>query len=106
MARTAITLAKTHKGDWTLLASPDANLIEQRKNFRALRADKAHKDYATVIYQESDGPAEILRLITPAQKKKQEEQAAADRKAAAEFDAKINEQTKSDAPAPEPNPAE
>ncbi len=72
--RTAITLTKTHAGAWAILGNPDDSLLEQKKNFRALRADKAHADLALAIYQESDGHCETIRFITP---QKKEEQAAA-----------------------------
>jgi len=86
MGRTAITLAKTHKGAWTLLANPDEPLLQQKKNFHALRASKSHADYAVVIYQESDGHALINRLLTPAAAKAIDEQNQKDHAAAAEFD--------------------
>lgn len=86
MGRTAITIAKTHKGDWQLLATPGDNLLEQKKKFHALRASKAHEQFATVIYQESDGHALINRLLTPAAAKAIDEQNAKDHAAAAAFD--------------------
>src|SRR6266487_2016143 len=70
--RTAITVAKTHAGKWQLLATPDDPLIEQKQVFRALRADKAHKVFSLVIYQESDGQIETIRMLTPHQKEDQE----------------------------------
>ncbi len=84
--RTAITLAKSHDGKWQLLATPNDSLIEQKRSFRALRSDKAHADFSTVIYQESDGQAEIIRLLTPEAKQKQEEAARADLEASKTFD--------------------
>ena len=71
MARTAITLAKAHNGKWTILGNPEDSLLEQKKNFRQMRGDKAHEKYIAVIYQESDSPAENIRLITPAEKEQQ-----------------------------------
>jgi hypothetical protein len=73
MPRTAITLGKTHKGKWQLLATPDDNFSEQKKNFREMRVDKSHEELALVIYQENDGTAEVLKLVTPAEKKKQDD---------------------------------
>lgn len=84
--RTAITLAKTHTGKWELLATPDDSLIQQKQEFRALRADRAHPKYAIVIYQESDGHAEINRLLTKEAKARIEAQRAEDQAAAAAFD--------------------
>ncbi len=98
MGRTAITVARTHKGDWQLLATPDDNLIEQKKNFHALRSSKAHKEFATVIYQESDGHALINRLLTPAAAKAIDDQNAKDHAEVAKFD-------KAQAQVKEKNPA-
>lgn len=86
MGRTAITVAKTHKGAWQLIATPDDNLIAQKKNFHALRASKAHPEFSTVIYQESDGHALINRLLTPAAAQAIDDRNAQDHAAAAAFD--------------------
>lgn len=75
--RTAITVGKTHKGEWQLISTPDDNFVEQRKAFRALRVEKSHKDLSFVIYQENDGAAESIRLATPAEKKKADAQRTA-----------------------------
>lgn len=91
MARTAHTIARGHDGKWQLVATPDDQLIEQKRQFRLLRAAKSSEKYSQVIYQESDGPAEMIRLLTPKAQKKIEDQAAADRKAADEFSAKAAE---------------
>ena len=71
-------MAKTHSGKWQTLATPDDSMLDQKKAFRALRASRAHPDFSTVIYQESDGHAEIQRFFTPEVRKKQEEQHARD----------------------------
>ncbi len=90
--RTATILAKTHKGKWELLATPDESLIEQAKKFRTLRAERANADFATVIsqvlariktrvgeeYQESDGEAQVARFLTPEQFTAAEKTRAAD----------------------------
>lgn len=75
--RTAITLARTHAGKWVMLATPDDSLLEQKKNFRAFRADKSHPDYNLVTYQESDGHAERNRLMTPEEKEADDARRAA-----------------------------
>ena len=84
--RTAITVAKTHQGKWEMLGHPDDSIIEQKKNFRALRASNAHEDFAIVMYQESDGHLEINRLLTPAQKEKADKQRQHDLAESAAFD--------------------
>ena len=66
MPRTAITVAKSHKGDWELLASPAVPLTEQLKTFRGFLGSKSHKQYCFVQIQESDGHARQLNLLTPA----------------------------------------
>lgn len=84
--RTAITLTKTHAGKWSLAADPDEPLLEQRKDFRSLRASKAHEEFSEVVYQESDGHRETLRLLTPKALAKQEAQAEEDMAEVAKFD--------------------
>ena len=70
--RTAITLGKTHKGEWEIVATPDDNFMEQRQNFRKLRAEKTHKQFALVQFQESDGHATTVRFITEKEKSEQD----------------------------------
>lgn len=84
--RTAITLTKTHAGKWALVASPDVPLLEQKNSFREFRASKAHKEFAEVVYQESDGHRETIRLITPKELSKIEIQAAQDQAESERFD--------------------
>lgn len=85
MARTAHTIAKGHDGKWKLISTPDESLVEQKRNFRLLRAEKSHDKFSQVIYQESDGHSELIRLLTPEVKQKVEEQAELDKMAADEF---------------------
>lgn len=84
--RTAITLAKTHSGKWSLVSGPDVSMLEQKAEFRAFRPLKAHKDFAEVIYQENDGHRETIRLLTPKALAKLQNQNEADEAAAREFD--------------------
>lgn len=77
MARTATTRAQTHKGEWLSIALDDVPLLEQKKSFLALRADRSHPEFKTVIYQESDGVVQTLRFVTPHEKQKHEEAKAA-----------------------------
>lgn len=98
--RTAITVGKTHKGEWKLLSTPDDNFVEQKKFFRALRVEKAHKDLALVTYQENDGIAETIRLSTPAEKKK----ADAQRSAALESSKALGKENRGESAEPEKAP--
>lgn len=72
--RTAITIAKTHAGEWKLISTPAEDLLKQRKNFRELRAARVHKEFSIVQYQENDGAAETARLLTEEQAAAQETQ--------------------------------
>jgi len=87
MPRTAFTAAKTHAGKWVMLGNPDDSIVDQKLNFRNLRADRAHDEFQTVIYQESDGHAQINRLLTRDVLKSQEKQREEDETAARNFDA-------------------
>ncbi len=84
--RTAITISRTHSGKWSLVGTPDDSLLDQKKAFRALRASKSHKDFSEVVYQESDGHREIIRLLTLEAAEKIEKQAASDHSEAKKFD--------------------
>ncbi len=84
--RTAITLSKTHAGKWALVAGPDVPMLEQKSEFRELRAAKSHPDFSEFVYQENDGHRETIRLMTPDDHKKQEKKTADDIAAAKKFD--------------------
>lgn len=76
MPRTAVTLGKTHKGEWEMLAHPDVPLLEQLKAFRQGLALKAHAKYCLIRFQESDGGVREQRLRTPKEQKSKEQQHA------------------------------
>jgi hypothetical protein len=65
MARTAITLARTHKGKWIMASGPDKPITEQLKVFRTLQGQKFHPEFNLVRYQENDGLARDITLRTP-----------------------------------------
>jgi hypothetical protein len=101
MARQAITLAKTHKGKWHLVAGPDKPIQEQLKAFRALRGTKFHPEFSLVRYQETDGTALDVALRTPEQHKKHvalraDEQAAAEEAGRAEIQDRLDNAKKLD----------
>lgn len=78
MPRTAVTVAKTHKGDWKLLAHPDVPLPDQNQLFKSFLGKKSHEQFAYVQIQESDGLKRHINLLTPADGKKHEERRASE----------------------------
>ena len=62
---TAVTIAKTHEGDWILLAGPDVPLAEQHQAFRHARVSPAHDLYSEIRYQDDHGAASTIRFRTP-----------------------------------------
>lgn len=84
--RTAITLTKTHAGKWALASTPDDSMIVQKAAFVSLRVSRHHKDFAEVVYQESDGHRQTLHLMTPDAHEKLEKQSAMDLSEAKKWD--------------------
>lgn len=72
MPRSAFTVARTHKGEWRVLATPAVSLIAQAKAFREMGGQRHHAEFAEVRYQETDGPARILYLRSPEQQEAHE----------------------------------
>jgi hypothetical protein len=62
MPRTAVTLAKTHKGEWKLLAHPDVSIVKQLQDFRSILGERSHKEFSLIQLQESDGHVRQVRL--------------------------------------------
>lgn len=60
--RTATIIAKTHKGDWKLIASPEVPIVDQREQLRTWRGRSTHPDFATLRFQDSDGDIQTLRF--------------------------------------------
>lgn len=80
--RTAVTVAKDHQGKWTMLSGPDVPATKQKDVFRKMRGPGGHKDFAQVIYQESDSHAQVLNFRNPKaqeefEARRKEQQAAA-----------------------------
>lgn len=90
MPRTAKTLAITHDGKDLLLAGPSTPLLEQRELVKKIRfangGGRVHPEYASVIYQESDGPETTYRFITPETHEARQKQIDADNDARAKQD--------------------
>jgi hypothetical protein len=89
--RTASTIAKKHTGEWVILANPDKSIIEQNENFKKLLGTRAHKDFAFVRYQESDGIVRDLKFRTPEEHEEHEARRADELKAHEEHMKKLNE---------------
>ena len=62
---TAVTIGKTHEGDWILLAGPDVPLADQHQAFRHARVNPAHDLYSEIRYQDDHGAASTIRFRTP-----------------------------------------
>jgi hypothetical protein len=76
--RTATTIAKGHDGKWTIVHSPDVDLLEQHSGFRKLlSAVGVHAQFSEVRFQESDQRARVLKFITPEAQAEREKQRAA-----------------------------
>ena len=84
MSRLAITLGKTHGGKWELLAGPDVPIMEQLAQRKEFLIKTSDEDYSTVLFQESDGMAQMIRLRSPDEQKAFEEKRAKDKAAADE----------------------
>ena len=92
--RTAITVAKTHKGKWTMLGNPDVPLTEQLKEYRQFLGSKSHETYCYVQIQESDGTERHIHLMTPAAGEKHAELREKETTAAVEAGKKVEEEAK------------
>lgn len=80
--RTAITLSKSHKGEWSLVSSPSVPLPEQAAKFRRQLGIKVHAEIAEIHYQENDGHLRVLRFLSPDEFKKREDRVQKDLQAA------------------------
>ena len=79
--RTAVTLARTHDGEWELVAGPDVPVLEQVGDFRKALVLKSHPELAEIRYQESDGITRVHRLRSPKDHKAHEALRASERAA-------------------------
>ncbi len=84
MPRTAITVARTHEGKWTLLGHPGIPLVAQLKTYRGFLGEKVHEKFAYVQLQESDGVERHVHLRTPDDHEAHQERRAAEQKSADE----------------------
>jgi hypothetical protein len=82
MPRTSTLIAKTHKGEWKMLGHPGMSLDELKKKFRSFKGSRSNPDFSFVQYQETDGHAVFIHLLTPEKGKAFEDQLAKDQAAA------------------------
>jgi ribosomal protein L22 len=68
--RTAVTVGKTHRGEWALMSGPEVPLVEQLQSFRKLIGQKTNPVFCQVRLQESDGAARVLKFGVQSPKSK------------------------------------
>lgn len=82
MPRTAVTHAKTHKGEWRLIAHRDVPFTKQISDFRGMLAEKSHPEFSIFEMQESDGHLRTIKLRSPKEQKSHDDSRAAEHAAA------------------------
>jgi len=99
MARTAVTLGRTHEGKFVLIAGPDVSIVEQLSNWRKAKTSFVDEKLAELRFQESDGPMLIHRMRSPAQQTEHDQRRADETARAQEADKKLKAEAKKKADA-------
>jgi len=63
--RTATIIAERHDGSEVLVSGPKTPIVEQLAAFRKLMGQPTHPEFASVQYQDSDGPSRTIRFGRP-----------------------------------------
>ena len=72
--RTATIIAERHDGSEVLVSGPKTPIQDQLQAFRKLLGQPTHPEYATVRYQDSDGPSRTIKFNKPSHPTPEQEQ--------------------------------